>query len=97
MIQYYYMERVIRLGYQIKNNNTSHIIIRSSSILSNNFQPKIALSTTKSESNTMNDTEKAALYIPWIMDELKIYQYLLTPIKCDNHGVIKIANTQQPT
>ena len=62
-----------------------------------NLQPTIALSTTESEFNTMADAGKAALFIRWILDELQIHQYLPTPIKCDNHGAIKMANAQQPT
>ena len=44
----------------------------------------------------MTDAGKAALFIWWIMDELQIYQYLPTPITCDNHSTMKMANAQQP-
>ena len=62
-----------------------------------NLHLTTALSTTESEFSTMADAGKAALYIWCIMDQLKIYQYLPTSIKCNNHGAIKIANEQKPT
>ena len=51
-----------------------------------NLQPTRALRTSESEINKIADAGKVALFIWWIMDELQIYQYLPTPIKCDNHG-----------
>ena len=62
-----------------------------------NLQPTIALSSTEAEFTTMVDTGKAALYIRWILDELKVYQYAPTEILADNRGAIHMTNTQQPT
>ena len=45
----------------------------------------------------MADARKAALYLKWILEELGIIMLSATPIHVDNQGVIRLANSQQPT
>ena len=61
------------------------------------LQPTIAQSSTEAEFVNMADAGKAALYIRWILEELKNFQTKPTPIQADNTGAISLANAQKPT
>ena len=60
------------------------------------LQPTIAQSSTKAEFVNVADAGKAALYIRWILEELRIFQTKSTPIQADNTGVIALANAHKP-
>ena len=45
----------------------------------------------------MADAGKAALYIRWILEELRIFQTKTTPIQANNTGAIVLANAHKPT
>ena len=61
------------------------------------LQPTVAQSLTEAEFTNMVDAGKAALYLKWIIEELRIIMDLPTPIHADNQGAIRMANSQHPT
>ena len=60
-------------------------------------RPTVAQSSTEAKFVNMADAGKAALYIRWILEELRIFQTKPTPILADNTGAIHLANAQKPT
>ena len=61
------------------------------------LQPTVALSSTEAEFANMADAGEAALYIRWILEELRIIQIDPTSICVKNYGACHMAKAQKPT
>ena len=61
------------------------------------LQPTIAQNSTEAEYVNMADEGKSALYMRWIIKELRIFQTKPIPIQVDNTKPIALANAHKTT